>query len=292
MPMRWRWPPENSCGKRSACSGGSPTRSSRSRTRALDVAATGHAVQFHRLADDLAHALAGIQRRVGILEDHLHLAPNRSELAPVPSDEFLAAEPHRARGRRRQLQDGPTQRRLSATGFADQAQCLTLVEGEAHAVHRPHPADLAVDEDARLDREVLDEVGHLEQWRRPSQRHRLAQADPAVDLAEAALSDRRPASSGHGPVAADRRTCRTRAGSARRNGSRSAGGAAMEADPESAPAVRDSVCPTGPTNRAVPRCRGAGGRRTTRRGWLARRSGPRTSPRPDRRSRRPRRGRG
>ena len=34
MPTRWRWPPENSCGNRLACSGESPTVRSSSLTRA------------------------------------------------------------------------------------------------------------------------------------------------------------------------------------------------------------------------------------------------------------------
>ena len=33
IEMRWRWPPENSCGNRAAASGGSPTRFSSSPTR-------------------------------------------------------------------------------------------------------------------------------------------------------------------------------------------------------------------------------------------------------------------
>ena len=37
---------------------------------------------LHRLADDLADALARVQRRVGVLEDHLHLAAQRPHLAP------------------------------------------------------------------------------------------------------------------------------------------------------------------------------------------------------------------
>ena len=33
-PMRWRWPPENWCGKSAACSGRRPTRRNSSETRA------------------------------------------------------------------------------------------------------------------------------------------------------------------------------------------------------------------------------------------------------------------
>ena len=74
MPMRWRWPPENSCGKRLRCSrAGRRGRSSSSvRVRA---SAFGTPVQLERRADDLRDALARVQRGERVLEDHLHLAP-------------------------------------------------------------------------------------------------------------------------------------------------------------------------------------------------------------------------
>ena len=80
------------------------------------------------------------------------------------SDQFLAGEPHRARRWRGQLQYRPAQRRFAAAGFADQAQRLARVDVvPADAVDRVDAADLAVDHHSRLDREVLDQVGHLEQ---------------------------------------------------------------------------------------------------------------------------------
>ena len=44
---------------------------------------------------------------------------------------------------------------LAAAGLADQAQRLARAQFQAHVVYRVHAADLALDQDAVLDREVL-----------------------------------------------------------------------------------------------------------------------------------------
>ena len=66
--------------------------------------------------------------------------------------------------------------------------------------------------------------------------------------------------------------------SAGRSGSPAAGSAARAAARGSAPAVRSAAGRAAPASRAVPTCRGAGGRRRFRRASRPRRSGPRTSP--------------
>ena len=53
MPMRWRWPPENSCGKESISSGRNPTRSNRDATRSAPLLRLADAVDDQRLAHDL-----------------------------------------------------------------------------------------------------------------------------------------------------------------------------------------------------------------------------------------------
>lgn len=121
---------------------------------ALEVGAAGQAVQFQRVADDLAHAFAGIQRCIGILEDHLDLAPQRPQLARGPSDELLTVEPDRPRRGPDQLQDGTAQGRLATAGFADQAQGFALVERQAHPVDGPHLRHFTVDHHPGLDGEV------------------------------------------------------------------------------------------------------------------------------------------
>ncbi len=75
-----------------------------------------------RLADELADPLARVQRRVGVLEDHLHLPPQRPHLAPGEAGDLLAVEADRAGGRLDQLQDGPAERRLAAARLPDQAE--------------------------------------------------------------------------------------------------------------------------------------------------------------------------
>ena len=122
----------------------------------------GQPVHFQGISDDLAHPLAGVQRSERILEDHLHLAAQRTQIATGAAHQFLALEAHRARRRRHQLQDRPAQCRLAATGFAYQAECFALIQGEADSVDGTYLGYFAVDHGAGLDREMLDEVGDLQ----------------------------------------------------------------------------------------------------------------------------------
>ena len=50
------------------------------------------AMQPQRRAHDLAHALAGVERREGVLEDHLHLPPQRLHLPARRFGDVVAAE--------------------------------------------------------------------------------------------------------------------------------------------------------------------------------------------------------
>jgi len=80
MPMRWRWPPLNSCGYRRACDGSRPTSASsacnpfaaRDRTRRQSV-------NVERLADDVLDGHARVERAVRILKDHLNLLRRRAQ---------------------------------------------------------------------------------------------------------------------------------------------------------------------------------------------------------------------
>ena len=64
MPIRWRWPPENSCGKRFACSGVRPTTRSSSSTRAARLAATA-VVDHERLAEMSPTVMRGLSDAYG-----------------------------------------------------------------------------------------------------------------------------------------------------------------------------------------------------------------------------------
>ena len=82
---------------------------------------------------------------------------------PRSADDLLPFEAHRAGGGRDQLQDGAAERRFAGARLADEAECLAFLDGEADAVDGAHAANFVVEDDAGLDREVLDEVADLEQ---------------------------------------------------------------------------------------------------------------------------------
>src|SRR3954447_267363 len=124
-----------------------------------------HPLQLQRVTDDLPDPFAWVQRGVGVLEDHLHLPPQRSHLAAAEARDLPPFESDRAGGRLDQLQHRPAGGRLAAAGLADQAERLAALDPEADPVDRPHLVDFAVDQDSALDREVLDEVVDLEQGR-------------------------------------------------------------------------------------------------------------------------------
>ena len=110
-----------------------------------------------------------------------------------------ALERDRARGRVHQPAQQPGGRALAAAGLADDAQRLALHDVEGDAVDRLDRADLALEDDPALDREVLDEVADLDQRGRSSCRQRLARRPPDARAAERApmarLRRREPASS-------------------------------------------------------------------------------------------------
>ena len=67
------------------------------------------------------------------------------------------------RGRPVELQDRPPGGRLAAARFANQPQCLALLDVEAHPVHRMHRADLPLKDNALRDREVLHQFDDAQQ---------------------------------------------------------------------------------------------------------------------------------
>ena len=100
MPMRWRWPPENSCGKRSAAACGQPDQGQRLR----------HAGGARLAAERRVHGcssgapticstrMRGLSEAYGVLEDQLHVAAERAQSAgwsdavmSVPSKRMVPA---------------------------------------------------------------------------------------------------------------------------------------------------------------------------------------------------------
>ena len=103
-----------------------------------------------------------VQRGVGVLEDDLHVAAQRTQVVAVHAPDVGALEPDLARAGLDQPQDAAAGRRLAAARFAHQAQGLALADVEADAVDGVNLVDGAR-EDAALDREVLAQVADLEE---------------------------------------------------------------------------------------------------------------------------------
>ncbi len=94
------------------------------------------AVQRQRLVENPVHGTARRKRRIGILEDHLHVLALALESRAVERRDVDAVEQYAARGGLVQAQDGAAQRGLAAAGFADQAESPATLEFERHAVDR------------------------------------------------------------------------------------------------------------------------------------------------------------
>ena len=79
--------------------------------------------------------MRGFERRLGVLEDHLHVAAQRAAAGPAGSPNTSSPRNVNDPGRRLdEPQQAARRGRLAAARLADQAERLALVDGEAHAV--------------------------------------------------------------------------------------------------------------------------------------------------------------
>ncbi|MNL26722.1 hypothetical protein D3C87_1482680 [compost metagenome] len=114
------------------------------------------AVHARRESDRFLDGQARVQRRVAVLEHHLHLAAEllhrqlgRAHALGV-EDQFAAVVGG-------ELHQQPRGGGLAAAGLADHAEGFALEHVEADAVHGADLASLA-ERDGRLEREMLDEI--------------------------------------------------------------------------------------------------------------------------------------
>src|SRR5581483_11505311 len=124
-------------------------------------------VDQERLADDLQERHAWVQRRERVLEDHLHLTPQRPHAAAwdvrdVDDLAMLGAEQDLASRGIERAQDAARGRRLATARLAHERERLALPDLEADVVDRADVADNAAQE-TPLDREVLLQVPDVEQ---------------------------------------------------------------------------------------------------------------------------------
>jgi len=92
------------------------------------------AVNQQRLPDGAAGAAARVERRIGVLEDHLDLAPEGFQLLPAVAQDVLALEQDLSGSRGLEPDDKPAQRGLAAPALAHEAQGLPAVDGKVHPV--------------------------------------------------------------------------------------------------------------------------------------------------------------
>ena len=139
--MRWRWPPENSCGVAVHGGGVEPDVVQRCRHDLAPVPSRQAApLDEEPLLDDLGDGQTGRQRPVRVLEDDLHVAAEGThrlraepvDLLPEKEDPTLGSgEP----------QQGEPERRLARTGLAHDSDRLALADHERDAVDRLHAPD-------------------------------------------------------------------------------------------------------------------------------------------------------
>jgi hypothetical protein len=123
-------------------------------------------VGAERLADDPADAMPRVERRERVLEDHLHAAPQRPQLPVAELGDVSPVEDDAAVSRLVEPQDRPADGRLAAAGLADETERLPATDRQRHVVDGADVADVAVEDEPALDREVLLQVLQLDE--RPS----------------------------------------------------------------------------------------------------------------------------
>ena len=146
--MRWRMPPDISCGycRRRVSGDGMRTAFSSSRARAPGGGAAGALVHPDRLGHLVADGEQRVERGHRVLQDHGDaLAAHAAHLGVGFLEQVLALEQHPAAGdaggRRQEAQDGERQRALAGAGLADDAQRLAGVDATAtHRRRRARPA--------------------------------------------------------------------------------------------------------------------------------------------------------
>src|SRR5919108_577142 len=124
----------------------------------LHLRRRAHLVHLEGLSDDEPDPLAPVERGVGVLEDHHHLAPDRAELCTRQLRDVAPVEDDPAAGRVEQAHHAAGHRRLAAARLADDAERLALADGEGDAVDSLHRADLLLEDDPARNREVLLQV--------------------------------------------------------------------------------------------------------------------------------------
>ena len=163
MAMRWRCPPENSCGYLPKASRRQADLVQPDERQAGAIVFGGaDAVDAHRLGQDLAHGEARVQAGVGVLENDLDAPAVRPQRRGPQRGEVDAFEQDAAGAGVGQAREHHADGGLAGAGLAHHAQRAALVQRE---VRRLHGVDDLAPEQAVLQAVGLAQTGHLDQRR-------------------------------------------------------------------------------------------------------------------------------
>jgi len=101
----------------------------------LPISLRDQMVNPQRLADDFPHPEPGIQGRVGVLEDHLHLGAETDHLSGVELADVRPLEENLPGGGLVQPQKAPADGGFAAPRFPHQPEGFPPADGEADPVH-------------------------------------------------------------------------------------------------------------------------------------------------------------
>ena len=128
----------------------------------FDLRPAALAMHPHRFGNQIAHPPARIQRGIGILEHHLHLAPKGSKLPQAELRYVLAVEKDLARGDLIEPHEAAPERRFAAARFSDEAKGLARVDLERDTIDGIDGPALPL-EQAVADQEMLLHLDRLDQ---------------------------------------------------------------------------------------------------------------------------------
>ncbi len=155
MPMRWRWPPENSCGYFDRAEAGRPTASSSSTSRSrAPFLSDANPCACIPSRSSCSTVWRGSRLPSGSWKTICMCAALAPQASPLRVAMSTPVELDLALGRRLQVEDGAPEGRLAAAGLAHQPVGLAAPDLEVDAVHGVDVADRLVEDDAPLDREV------------------------------------------------------------------------------------------------------------------------------------------
>ena len=130
-----------------------------------------------RLHHDVADLAARVQRRDGVLEDHLHACASGAKLVVREAGELLALEHHRTTFGCTQLHHGTTSGALTAAALAHEAERFAAQHVETDTADGVHLEAGAAH--GELDEQILnaeDDIGAVAQVRLSSAGHQAAPA--------------------------------------------------------------------------------------------------------------------